>query len=48
MTRLGKFIQASDREIFVAKDVLREDAKAVLADYKKNGGLIYSPHRRKV
>ncbi|MBN2591751.1 MAG: nucleoside deaminase [Sedimentisphaerales bacterium] len=31
-----------DRGIAVVKDVLREDAKAVLNDYNKTGGLIYN------
>ena len=34
------------RGISVVQDVLREQAKTVLAEYHRLGGLIYNPHRR--
>ena len=33
------------RSILVFQDVCREEAVAVLQDYKKRGGIIYNPHK---
>lgn len=46
-TKPGNWVQALEkRGISVVQDVLRDEAKAVLVEYYKRGGLIYNARRK--